>query len=271
MRRTLLVPFAFALASVAAACGDDSGGSQGATTVASTTTALPTVETTVTTVAPTTSPEATSPAATTAEPAPTTAAPSDADDQAIADSLVLTQDDLGPEWTATPADSDDTDEPNPLDECAGGTGVLDVEPSAEADSPDFALGPNYVSSSASVYSDAQTIADQLAVYTDPAIPGCIATLFEEQLAPTLPEGVTIEGFEFESLDFPPVQGTGYAFGGGGTIVEGSTRQPFAIVVIGDSTGRAGVSVQFQFLGEADQALVTSVWDAMEDKLAAVDG
>jgi hypothetical protein len=196
-----------------------------------------------------------------------TTADTGGDDQALADSLVLTVEDLGPGWLATPSASDQED--SPLDECVADAGALDVEPLAEADSPDFSQGPTQVSSSASVFESARIVADQLAVFTSPEVPGCVTRLLEEELATTLPAGVTLEDFGFELVDYEPVAGTGFAYVGTGTIVAESQQQTFEIVIVGDSADRAGVTATFQFLGEADQALVDRVWAAMEERLDAI--
>ena len=139
-------------------------------------------------------------------------------DQALADSVVLTLDDLGPGWTvAEDEEEDDTDDAedalveDELAEC------LQIDPDDVPDDSDdpeatisFEQETTEIESSASVSPTLEEIERTFALFDSGRFPGCYGQIFESEMAQDQAdeEGFTFTGVEVTELDLPSTLGDG---------------------------------------------------------------
>lgn len=224
---------------VVAACGGSSG--EAATTVKTTTTEAATTAATTTVARATTTAPPTSFPATTRPPGPLASA-------------LLTADDVGPGFLATPGELDDPDDTTPC----GTPGVDQVVPPALQDSVDInnLIANLFVSHSVNQYADAATAEKAMAAGQEGLACG--------KGTSTESDGSTVD-FELTEI---PLTGLGdQAFAYSGTATTGG--QAVAVSFVAMRIGRAVSVLTFLSEPEADGPPADPILLAAETKLATI--
>lgn len=120
--------------------------------------------------------------------------------------LVLQPTDLPAGWKGTPpeADSGSDSADQAMGKCVGGRDT-DKDMVAEADSDDFAMGPNTISSSTSSYKSKDDIDSDVQMLHSPRLEPCLVQLVKTGIASSLPAGAKVES---ASMKITPGAGGG---------------------------------------------------------------